>query len=80
MPSNTYIIKTAKVLGKQPKRSGMYGNWVNVHVRDENEPTSINWDNVLSWKEVPGVEEVMFLGQDEMLSQDVVNAKETSKD
>ena len=30
----------------------------------------------MSWKEVPGVEEVMFLGQDEMLSQDVVNAKD----
>ena len=68
--------KTVRVLSKQPKRSGVNGNWVNVHVRNEDEPTSINWDSVLSWKEVPGVEEVMFLGQDEMLSQDVVNAKD----
>ena len=67
----------AKVLSVQPKRQGKHGNWVNVHVSGEENPCSINWDDISEWREIEETEEqVMFLTGDDELRQDVVDAKE----
>ena len=67
----------AKVLSLQPKRNGKNGNWLNVHVSGEDTPTSVNWDDVVEWREIADTEQlVVLLTRDEELSQEVVDAKE----
>ena len=36
----------AKIFSVQPKQTGKYGKWVNVHVKGEDEPRSIDWSQV----------------------------------
>ena len=67
--------KKAKVLSLQPKQSGKYKNWINVHVSDEEEPISVNWDDVELWSELPYPEEVILLTADGNLAQEVIDAK-----
>ena len=50
--------KTAKVLSKQPKRTGSYKDYLNIHVENESEPRSLDWSTIKEWKEVDQVEEV----------------------
>ena len=66
----------AKVLSQQPKRNGKNGNWLNVHVDGDDDPSSVNWDDVSEWKEVEAEEEFALLTSAEQLSQEVVDAKE----
>ena len=67
----------AKVLSVQPKRNGKNGNWLNIHVDGEESPSSVNWDDVIEWREIADTEVlVVMLTRDEELSQEVVDAKE----
>ena len=36
----------AKILSKQPKQSGQYRDWLNVHVDGQDDPICVNWDHV----------------------------------
>ena len=61
----------------QPKRNGKNGNWLNVHVLGDDNPSSINWDDVSDWKEIAETEEEVALRtMDEQFSQEVIDAKE----
>ena len=64
-----------KVLSMQPKQSGQYRNWINVHVQGEDDPICVNWDDVELWSELPYPEEAIFLTKDEELAQEIVDAK-----
>ena len=65
------------MLSVQPKRNGNNGNWLNVHVIGDDNPSSINWDDVSDWKEIVETEEeVALLTMDEQFSQEVIDAKE----
>ena len=66
----------AKILSVQPKQTGKYGKWVNVHVMGEEEPRSIDWSQVHNWRNVLYPENVVMMTQDEELAQVVVDAKE----
>ena len=66
----------AKVLSVQPKQTGKYSKWVNVHVTGEEEPRSTDWSQVHNWRNVPYPENVVMKIQDEELAQEVVDAKE----
>ena len=39
----------AKILSKQPKQTGQYRDWLNVHVDGQDDPIFINWDHVDEW-------------------------------
>ena len=65
----------AKVLSIQPKQTGNYRNWLNVHVDGQNEPSSVNWDHVSTWSELPFPEQVLVLTKTQEVSQEVVDAK-----
>ena len=67
---------TARILSTQPKRSGKYGNWLNVQINGKENPSSVNWEEVKEWKQMPYEEKVIFLAEEEEMSQEVVNAKE----
>ena len=66
----------AKILSVQPKQTGKYGKWVNVHVMGEEEPRSIDRSQVHNWRNVPYPENVVMMTQVEELAQEVVDAKE----
>ena len=42
----------AKVIHRQPKQTGTYKHWVNVHVEEAEQPVCVNWQHVREWKEV----------------------------
>ena len=65
----------AKVLSKQPKQTGQYCDWLNVHVDGQDEPICVNWDDVSAWSELPYPEQALILTKDQEVSQDVVDAK-----
>ena len=65
----------AKVLSSQPKKTGQYKNWINVHVVGEDDPICVNWDDVELWSELPYPEEAIFMTKDGELAQIVVDAK-----
>ena len=80
--ANTYIefelgdvTCKARVLSKQPKRTGRNRDWVNIIREGEMDPSSINWTKVERWNEVEGPEETVYLCNTDEASQDVVNAK-----
>ena len=56
--------QNAKMLSKQPKRTGVNKDWMNIHVDGEESPTSINWKDITEWVEVEGEEVVLFLTAD----------------
>ena len=66
----------AKILSKQPKQSGKYKNWINVHVKGDEDPLCVNWDDVGEWNKLPDPENVVLLTADQELSQKVVMAKD----
>ena len=65
----------ATVLSKQPKRIGKWGDWLNVQLDGNSEPSSINWKNVTDWKQLPAPEKVVLLSSVEKMSQGVIDAK-----
>ena len=65
----------AKVLSIQPKQTGQYRDWLNVHVDGQDEPMCVNWDHVSAWSELPFPEQVLVLSKDQEVSQEVVDAK-----
>ena len=66
--------KRGTVLSQQPKRSGMYKNWVNMQVDGEEKPCSVDWKQVTEWKDST-IEKVLFLNLTDELHQDVMDAK-----
>lgn len=42
----------ATVLQQQPKRTGNYASWVNIHNNDDSDSFCINWDFIESWRVV----------------------------
>ena len=68
--------KEAKVLSVQPKQTGKYRDWINVHVTGEEDPICVNWDDVELWSELPYPDEVILLTKDGELAQEIVDAKE----
>ena len=45
--------ESAKILSIQPKQTGQYRDWVNVHVDGQENPICVNWDHVTEWCEMP---------------------------
>ena len=74
LPSGEW--KSATILSKQPKRGGKYGNWMNIHIIGDEKPSSVNWDEIVAWKQLPDQEKIILLTADEEMSQVVVDAKE----
>ena len=69
-----------KVLSVQPKQTGQYKNWINIHLDGDEEPICVNWDDVESWSELPYPEEAVFLTKVDELAQEVVDAKKKEID
>ena len=67
--------KQAKVLSEQPKWSGKYKIWINVHIVGEEEPRYVDWDKIEHWNELPYPDSTVLLTGDQELSQEVVDAK-----
>ena len=72
----------AKVLSKQPKKTKYLkkkwdGDWINVQVEGASQPSSINWENVTYWKEIPEpIDKFILLTATEELDEQVIEAKE----
>ena len=66
----------AKVLSRQPKKTKYNGNWINVQIEGDPEPSSVNWDVVTYWKELPEPEKVILLSSAEDLQESIIKAKE----
>ena len=64
------------MLSKQPKQTGSYKHWVNVHVVGQEDPICVNWDDVAVWDVLPYPDHVVFLSADQEMSQGVVDAKD----
>ena len=62
-------------MSKQPKQSGQYRDWLNVHVDGQDDPICVNWDHVSEWCELPYPEQALLLTKDQEMSQEVVDAK-----
>ena len=70
-------INKAAVLSYQPKRGGVNGDWVNVRLLGQNEPSSVDWTDVLWWRQIENtVEQVLVLNKIDLSNQDVIDAKE----
>jgi hypothetical protein len=66
----------AKLLSQQPKRTKHNGNWMNVHVTGEENPSGVDWNKVVSWQEVDAIETVLLLTESEGLEEDIMVAKQ----
>ena len=66
----------AKILSKQPKKSSKYGNWMNILPDGTEIPSSVNWDEIKEWKQLPDQEKVVLLTATEEMSQEVIDAKD----
>lgn len=73
---NSDVWQEAKVLSRQPKQTGQYRDWLNVHVTGAELPMCVNWDDVESWSNLPCPENVVLMSCDEEMSQEVVDAKQ----
>lgn len=71
------VWNNAKILSSQPKKSGKYKNYLNVHVSGNSDPICVNWDVVDQWKILPDPESVVLLTKIEEMSQEVIDAKES---
>ena len=69
-------ITKAKVLSTQPKKQGKWKDWVNVQVVGKDEASSVNWKDVVWWREARQAEDVMILTSIDHYSQEIVDAKE----
>ena len=65
----------AKVLPKHPKRKGASRNWLNIEIVGKAEPISVNWDEVLWWREIES-EQILMLSAIKENGQEVLDAKE----
>ena len=65
----------AKILSMQPKQTGQYSDWLNVHVDGQDEPICVNWDHISEWCELPYPEQALILTKDQEMLQEVVDAK-----
>ena len=73
---NDGSITKAKVISTQEKRPGKYKEWVNVHIIGKEEPDSVDWREVLWWREAERVENVLILSIVHEYNQEIVDAKE----
>ena len=64
-----------KVLLKQPKRTEAFWNWLNIEIVGKEELSSVNWDEVLWWREIES-EQILMLSAVKENSQEVLDAKE----
>ena len=69
----------AKILSSQSKKTGKYGNWINVKP-DGVEPFCLDWDTVGQWQKLPYPEHFILLTKEEEYSQEVVDAKNKELD
>ena len=58
----------AKVLIKQPKRTGASKNWLNIEIVGKEDPSSVNWDEVMWWREIES-EQILILREIKETSQ-----------
>lgn len=66
----------SKEFSIEPRQTGKYKEWVNVHVgRWDEEPGCTNWDHIDDWKELPHPEKAVLLTTDQEMSQDVLDAE-----
>lgn len=42
--------QAARVLKKQPKQKGQYGNWLNIRDLETGDERSLNWEHVVDWR------------------------------
>ena len=66
----------AKILSKQPKHKGASPNWLNIEIVGKEQPSSVNWDEVLWWREIES-EQILMLSAIKENSQEVLDAKES---
>ena len=64
-----------KILLKQPKRTEAFWNWLNIEIVGKEELSSVNWDEVLWWREIES-EQILMLSAVKENSQEVLDAKE----
>ena len=57
--------KTVKVLSEQPKHTGRYKDYRNIHVENETQPRSLDWSTIEEWKKTDQIEKVMMLSEDQ---------------
>ena len=69
-------ITKARIISTQPKKNGKWKNWVNVHVMGKDEPSSVNWNDILWWREQNKSENILVLNSVEEYNQDIIDAKE----
>ena len=69
-------ITKARVLSKQPKKQGKWKDWVNVQVVGKDEASSVNWKDVVWWREASQAEDVLILTSIDHYSQEIVDAKD----
>ena len=62
-------------MSKQPRRTGASQNWLNIEIVDKEEPSSVNWDEILWWREIES-EHILMLSAVKENSQEVLDAKE----
>ena len=66
----------ARVLSKQPKRTGKNKDWFNILQEGDEKPSSVDWKQVSYWEKVVCPESVLLVTDQEQMSQEIVNAKE----
>ena len=66
----------ARVLSKQPKRTGKNKDWLNILLEGDEKPSSVDWKQVSYWKKVVCPESVLLVTDQEQMSQEIVDAKE----
>ena len=66
----------ARVLSKQPKRTGKNKDWFNILQEGDEKPSSVDWKQVSYWEKVVCPERVLLVIDQEQMSQEIVDAKE----
>ena len=66
----------ARVLSKQPKRTGKNKNWFNILQEGDEKPSSVEWKQVSYWEKVLCPESVLLVTDQGQMSQEIVDAKE----
>ena len=66
----------ARVLSKQPKRTGKNKDWFNILQEGDEKPSSVDWKQVSYWEKVVCPESVLLVTDQEQMSQEIVDAKE----
>ena len=69
-------ITKARVLSTQPKKQGKWKDWANVRVVGKDEASSVNWKDIIWWREAHEAEDVLILTSIDHYSQEIVDAKD----